>query len=72
MPGDIRYRDLNGDGTITVEDATYIGFPETPRMIYGFMGMFNYKNWEFSFAFSGKWSTFFLYEPAEYFSFCTG
>ena len=30
MPGDIRYRDLNGDGVIDVEDATYIGFPETP------------------------------------------
>ena len=36
MPGDIRYRDLNGDGVIDVEDATYIGFPETPRLIYGF------------------------------------
>lgn len=26
MPGDIRYRDLNGDGVIDVNDATYIGF----------------------------------------------
>lgn len=63
MPGDIRYRDLNGDGTITVEDATYIGFPETPRMIYGFMGMFNYKNWEFSFAFQGSGQRSFFMNP---------
>ena len=34
MPGDIKYRDLNGDGSITVADATYIGYPETPRLIY--------------------------------------
>ena len=33
MPGDIKYRDLNGDGSITVADATYIGYPETPRLI---------------------------------------
>lgn len=36
MPGDIRYRDINGDGKIDVNDATYIGYPETPRVIYGF------------------------------------
>ena len=54
MPGDIRYRDLNGDGTIDVEDATYIGFPETPRLIYGFQGFINYKGFEFNFAFQGS------------------
>mgnify|MGYP003281151053 FL=1 len=41
MPGDIKYRDLNGDGSITVADATYIGYPETPRLIYGFSGFIN-------------------------------
>lgn len=64
MPGDIRYRDLNGDGSITVEDATYIGYPETPRLIYGFMGMFNYKNWEFSFAFQGSGQRSFFMNPS--------
>lgn len=42
--------DLNGDGVITAADATYIGYPETPRMIYGFSGFLNYKNFEFSFC----------------------
>ena len=51
MPGDIRYRDINEDGVIDVNDATYIGFPTTPRVIYGFSGFFNFKNIEFSFAF---------------------
>lgn len=64
MPGDIRYRDLNGDGVINVEDATYIGFPETPRLIYGFQGFFNYKNWEFSAAFQGPGKRSFFINPA--------
>ena len=54
MPGDIRYRDINNDGVIDVEDAVHIGFPETPRIIYGFSGFINYKNWEFNFAFQGS------------------
>jgi tonB-linked outer membrane protein, susC/ragA family len=62
-PGDIRYRDLNGDGKIDVNDATYIGFPETPRMIYGFSGFFNYKNWEFSFSFQGSGKRTFFMDP---------
>ena len=33
-PGDIRYRDINGDELIDIEDAVHIGFPETSRMIY--------------------------------------
>ncbi|WP_303179451.1 TonB-dependent receptor [uncultured Butyricimonas sp.] len=64
MPGDIRYRDINGDGVINVNDATYIGYPETPRLIYGFSGFVNYKNWEFSFAFQGSGNRSFFMDPA--------
>ena len=63
MPGDIRYRDLNGDGVIDVRDATYIGFPETPRMIYGFSGYITYKNFEFNFAFQGSGKRTFFMDP---------
>lgn len=63
MPGDIRYRDLNNDGVIDVNDATYIGFPETPRLIYGFSGFINYKNFEFSFAFQGSGNRSFFMNP---------
>ena len=65
MPGDIRYRDLNNDGVIDVNDATYIGFPETPRLIYGFQGFLNYKNWEFSFAFQGSGKRSFFMNPSK-------
>ena len=64
MPGDIRYRDLNNDGVIDVNDATHIGFPETPRLTYGFSGFVNYKNWEFSFSFQGSGRRSFFMNPA--------
>lgn len=63
MPGDIRYRDVNGDGVIDVEDAVHIGFPETPRIVYGFSGYINYKNWEFNFAFQGSGNRGFFVNP---------
>ena len=65
MPGDIRYRDLNGDGKIDVNDATYIGYPTTPRMIYGFSGSFQYKNVEFSFSFQGAGKRAFFMDPMQ-------
>ena len=64
MPGDIKYRDLNGDGSITVADATYIGYPETPRLIYGFSGVINYKRFEFSFSFQGSGKRTFFVNPS--------
>lgn len=63
MPGDIRYRDVNDDGQIDVNDAVYIGYPTTPRVIYGFSGFFNYKNWELSFAFQGSGKRSFFIDP---------
>ena len=63
MPGDIRYRDVNGDGVIDVEDAVHIGFPETPRFVYGFSGFLNYKNWEFNFSFQGSGNRGFFLNP---------
>ncbi len=65
MAGDIRYRDLNNDGVIDVNDATYIGFPTTPRVIYGFSGFVNFKNWEFSFSFQGSGKRGFLMDPMQ-------
>lgn len=63
MPGDIKYRDINGDGVIDVNDATFIGYPENPRLIYGFSGFLNYKGWEFSFAFQGSGKRTFFINP---------
>lgn len=72
MPGDIRYRDLNNDGVIDVNDATYIGFPETPRVIYGFSAFVNYKNWEFSCSFQGSGKRGFFINPMAISPFADG
>lgn len=43
-PGDIRYKDLNGDGVIDEYDRSAISRGDVPRMYYGFGGDFRYKN----------------------------
>ena len=71
-PGDIRYRDIDGNGLIDINDAVHIGFPETPRITYGFSGFINYKNWEFNFAFQGSGQRGFFINPASISPFSAG
>ncbi len=52
--GDIKYKDLNGDGVITDLDIAPIGYPTTPEIIYGFGGTLGYKNFDFSIFFQGS------------------
>ncbi len=35
LPGDIKYKDVNGDGIINVEDEVAIGSTRVPNLIYG-------------------------------------
>lgn len=42
LPGDIKFKDVNGDGKITTADRTVIGNP-TPDFIYGGSISFSYK-----------------------------
>ena len=53
MAGDIKYRDLNGDGVINDRDMAPIGFPQTPEIQYGFGISAGYRGWDFSFFFNG-------------------
>lgn len=52
-PGDIKYKDMNGDGVINSRDQGYIGGVTTPRLIYGFGGNLRFKNVDFNFFFQG-------------------
>lgn len=47
--GDIKFRDVTGDGVINQNDMVPIGFPTNPEIVYGFGLSGNYKNFEFSF-----------------------
>lgn len=51
--GDIKYRDVNGDGQITTRDRVPIGYPTTPEIVYGFGFSTGYKNFDFSAFFQG-------------------
>jgi TonB-linked SusC/RagA family outer membrane protein len=51
-PGDIRFKDLDGNGMIDVNDQTYIGNP-TPDMTFGFSGDFEWKGIGLNFFFQG-------------------
>lgn len=50
--GGAKYKDLNGDGEITVDDQTYIGNPN-PKFLYGITNSFSYKNVDLNFVLSG-------------------
>lgn len=51
--GDIKYRDVNGDGQITTLDRVPIGYPTVPEIVYGFGFSTGYKNFDFSAFFQG-------------------
>jgi TonB-linked SusC/RagA family outer membrane protein len=51
--GDIKYRDMNGDGRIDANDMTLIGNPTVPQIVYGFGGSAQYKRFDFSIFFQG-------------------
>ncbi|MEJ7779004.1 MAG: TonB-dependent receptor [Daejeonella sp.] len=46
QPGDFRWEDINGDGTITVDDRDFIGDP-TPDWSYGLSLNASFKNFDF-------------------------
>lgn len=46
-PGDIRYKDTNGDGVLDLDDRVNIGNPQA-RFLMGLNLTANYKNWDFT------------------------
>jgi TonB-dependent starch-binding outer membrane protein SusC len=47
-PGNVKIKDLNGDGVITDKDRTIVG-KQTPDLLLGLRNNMNYKNFDFSF-----------------------
>lgn len=55
MPGDVKYRDINGDGQITTEDQVLLSpYNGTPRIQYGFGLNVSYKNFDLGMFFNGS------------------
>ncbi len=63
MAGDIKYRDINGDGQITTLDQVPIGYPTMPEIVYGFGFSFGYKKFDISSFFQGAARESFWIDP---------
>ena len=66
-PGDIKYRDMNGDGKINDIDEGYIGGTSMPPCIYGFGGTLMWKGLDFNFFFQGQAQTYRIIGGTDYF-----
>lgn len=64
MAGDIKYKDIDGNGQITDADMVPIGYPTTPEITYGFGLSAGYKNWDLSVFFQGNARTTFWIDPS--------
>lgn len=53
-PGDLKYKDLNGDGFVNTEDRTLIGNP-TPDFNYGMSFNLNYKRFDIGIDLQGSY-----------------
>ncbi len=63
--GDIKYHDMNGDGTISAADMVPIGHPTVPEIVYGFGGTIGYKDFDISFYFQGVARTSIFIDPVK-------
>lgn len=52
--GDVKYKDLNGDGVIDENDRTNIGSP-MPKFTFGWTNTFRYKNFDLSLFINGSY-----------------
>jgi TonB-linked SusC/RagA family outer membrane protein len=52
-PGDIKYKDINGDGLVNGEDKVWLG-NKNPKWTFSFSGDFSYLDWIFSMRWVGK------------------
>ena len=53
MVGEVKYRDMNGDGYIDKQDRVIIG-DTNPKFTYGFTSNLSYKGWGLSFMLQGS------------------
>lgn len=61
MPGDIKYRDVNGDGRIDGDDRVPLSNGTMPTLVYGFGGEFRYKQFTLGVLFKGNGKTDFYH-----------
>lgn len=67
MPGDVKYKDVNGDGVINDNDVVAIGSTRVPNLVYGVGVSATWKGLDFNIHFQGAGkSSYFINGPAVY------
>ncbi len=72
IPGDVKYKDVNGDGIIDSNDQTAIGYTRDPELVFGFGGTIEYKGFDFSVFFTGSARTSLWFEGRTFYPFEMG
>ncbi len=70
--GDLKYKDMNGDGYIDERDVTFIGNSDVPENMYALNVGVNYKNWGFSVMFQGVDHVSRYYDAEAMYAFVNG
>ena len=69
LPGDIKYKDVNGDGVIDKEDEVPLNYSTTPELQYGFAAEFRWKKFSISALFEGAGRSSFFFGGTGYYPF---
>ncbi len=72
MPGDIKYKDVNGDGVVDGGDVVAIGATEKPNLIYGVGLSARWKNFDFNIHFQGAGKSSYCIQGPSVYAFSQG
>jgi hypothetical protein len=72
MPGDIKYKDINGDGIVNGDDIVPIGATTRPNLIYGLGASATWKGLDFNLHFQGAGKSHFFINGYTVYPFVNG
>lgn len=72
MPGDIKYKDVNGDGVINEDDEVPIGSTTIPNVIYGLGLSVLWKGIDFNIHFQGAAESSYMLNGSAVYAFSNG
>lgn len=72
LPGDIKYKDVNGDGVIDDDDIVPLSYSPYPRIVYGFAAEFTWRKWSLNIWFKGASKSEYFLGGTGYYPFSGG